>query len=165
MPIVKLGKEVQNDWRRLGDDEPVSTNEKITVSLARFNKERDALTPHAQKGFLGIYLQSDQPPALIAADIGLFSVIELDFPKFADGRAYSYARILREQLGYKKELRASGNILRDQYIFMLRCGFDCVEVADPQRVPGFAEAMKEFSVFYQPAADDRKPAWQIRHQI
>jgi len=162
MPIVKLGKEIADSWRRISDEESISPG-RVIISLERWQKEADVLRRH--KDGLGIVLRSDQPPSLIAIDLANFQLIQLEIPKFGDGRAYSYARILREQMNYKGELRASGNILRDQYIFMLRCGFDSVEVLDTQRIPGFAKAMQEFSVFYQPAADERKPAWQIRHQI
>jgi uncharacterized protein (DUF934 family) len=89
-------------------------------------------------------------------------LIELNFPKFTDGRAYSQARLLRERLGYTGELRATGAVLRDQLSFMLRCGFD--SFASDQ--PGFSEALARartlFSVVYQPVGDGQATAAQLR---
>src|SRR3546814_2142105 len=78
-------------------------------------------------GRLGLRLKSDQSPAGIAEDLGHFQLVALEFPRFGDGRAYSYARLLRERYGFKGELRAVGNVLRDQFLFMLRCGFDALD--------------------------------------
>src|SRR3546814_6954056 len=85
-------------------------------------------------GRLGLRLKSDQSPAGIAEDLGHFQLVALEFPRFGDGRAYSYARLLRERSGFKGELRAVGNVLRDQFLFMLRCGFDAFEVANENAV-------------------------------
>lgn len=88
--------------------------------------------------------------------------IELHFPKFTDGRAYSQARLLRERLGYTGELRATGVVLRDQLPFLLRCGFDSFESDQP----GFGEALDKartvFSVVYQPVGDGRTTAAELR---
>jgi len=91
-------------------------------------------------------------------------LIVLEFPKFTDGRAYTQARLLRERLGYKGELRASGAVYVDQIPFMLRCGFD--SFASTQK--GFEEALvkarKKFSVVYQPVGDGRATAAELRLQ-
>ncbi|MHA1154101.1 MAG: DUF934 domain-containing protein, partial [Alphaproteobacteria bacterium] len=93
-----------------------------------------------------------------------FQVIALEFPSFGDGRAYSYARLLRERHGYRGELRAVGNVLRDQALFMRRCGFDAFEVAEGTAVAGWREALGEISVFYQPTEDGRPAAPGLRNQ-
>ena len=80
------------------------------------------------------------------------SDLALQFPKFADGRAFTYARLLRERHGYAGELRAVGDVLRDQYQFMLRCGFDAFEVADANSIDGWRQSAAEITVWYQPAA-------------
>ncbi|MBV8392265.1 MAG: DUF934 domain-containing protein, partial [Alphaproteobacteria bacterium] len=89
-------------------------------------------------------------------------LIVLDFPKFTDGRAYTQARLLRERLRYKGELRASGAVYLDQLPFLLRCGFD--SFASTQK--GFAEALARarslYSVVYQPVGDGRATASQLR---
>ncbi|MCH8809777.1 MAG: DUF934 domain-containing protein, partial [Proteobacteria bacterium] len=111
---------------------------------------------------LGIRLRSDQPPKLVLDDLDRFAVVALEFPKFGDGRAYSYARLLRERYGYRGELRAVGNVLRDQALFMLRCGFDAFELAEDSALEGWRESLAEISVFYQPTADGRSPAHALR---
>ena len=89
-------------------------------------------------------------------------LIVLNFPKFTDGRAYSQARLLRERLGYRGGLRATGAVLLDQLPFMLRCGFDSFE-SDQK---GFGEALEKartlFSVVYQPVGDGRATAAELR---
>jgi uncharacterized protein (DUF934 family) len=77
----------------------------------------------------------------------------LDFPKYTDGRAYSQARLLRERHGYRGELRATGNVLRDQLLLMRRCGFDAYEV-DARGAAGFAASMSAVTHAYQPATND-----------
>ena len=82
--------------------------------------------------------------------------------RFGDGRAYSYARLLRERHGYKGELRAVGNVLRDQLVFMVRCGFDSFEVASDQAAEAWREAMAEFTRWYQPTGNSRASLGALR---
>lgn len=97
----------------------------------------------------------------LAHAASLAGAIILEFPSFVDGRAYSQARMLRERHGFRGDLRASGNVLRDQILFMARCGFTSFD-ADDAITDRFAEAMNEFTYFYQPAADEAPPAWRLR---
>lgn len=99
--------------------------------------------------------------AEIAPALGEFAAIILEFPSFRDGRAYSQARILRERYGFKGEIRARGEILRDQALFMARAGFDAIEVA-AERAAGASDALGEFSAFYQHGADGSEPVWRRR---
>jgi len=85
-------------------------------------------------------------------------------PKFRDGRAYRQARLLRERYGYRCELRATGDVLRDQFQFLVRAGFDAFEVKKPADARVFAESVARYSVFYQPSADGRSPALRRRLQ-
>lgn len=160
MPLLKDGRLVDDPWRTVAADEALPMEAPAILSLDRWQAEREALAGH--NGPLGIRLRSDQPPTPIADDLGRFDVVALEFPKFTDGRAYSYARLLRERYGFRGELRAVGNVLRDQYLFMQRCGFDAFEVRDARAIEGWRQAMSEFSVFYQPAGDDRAPAGDRR---
>lgn len=100
---------------------------------------------------------TDELDGLIA-HLGRLKLIVLHFPKFTDGRAYSQARTLRGRLGYAGELRATGQVLRDQLPFMLRCGFDSFESDQPGFGPALACARGLFSVVYQGAEDGRVPA-------
>jgi uncharacterized protein (DUF934 family) len=100
----------------------------------------------------------------VAEDLEHLGVVALAFPVFKDGRAYTNARRLRERYGYKGEIRAIGNVLRDQYLFMLRCGFDALEVKEGETEQGWEKAVRAFSVFYQPAADGQATVLSLRHR-
>ena len=89
-------------------------------------------------------------------------LIVLNFPKFTDGRAYSQARLLRERLGYRGGLRATGAVLLDQLPFLLRCGFDSFESDQKGFGPALAKARTLFSVVYQPTGDGRATANELR---
>ena len=89
-------------------------------------------------------------------------VVALEFPKFRDGRAYSYARLLRERYGFKGELRAVGEVLLEQLFFMLRTGFDAFEIESADPLEDYRTALADFSVWYQPTADGRPTAMQLR---
>src|SRR5690606_12426030 len=98
----------------------------------------------------------------IAEDLQHFQVVALNFPAFTDGRHYSSARLLRERYGYKGEVRAIGDVLRDQLFLMRRCGFDAFAVR-PDRDPYDALlGLKDFSVTYQAASDDPRPLFRRR---
>jgi uncharacterized protein (DUF934 family) len=156
MALLKHGALQPNEWLTLADNEDLPDGRPAIVSLERWTKDRETLL--ARNAPVGLRLRSDQSPALAAEDMERFPVIVLEFPKFTDGRAYSYARILRERLGYRGEIRAAGQVLRDQYLFMIRCGIDSVEIADESKIGGYLESLEEFSVWYQPTADERPTA-------
>lgn len=153
MLLTEAGALHEDAWRHLADDEPVPEKAAITVSLARWQQEKDALAAH--RGLLGLRLPNTAEIEAIAADLPRFDLIVLDFPKFTDGRAYSQARLLRQRYHYESELRAAGNVLRDQLLFMKRCGFDSFIVGQRARDENWAEAFSEFDVFYQEAPDHR----------
>ena len=162
MALVKDGVVVEDIWAHAEDDDDLDAfGGPVFVSLELWQSTRDRLS--GRNAPLGLRLTSDQSPELVAQDLGRFEAIALEFPKFTDGRAYSHARILRERLGFRGELRAVGNILRDQLLFMHRCGFDAFEIADPDAAASWSEALGDFSVWYQPTGDDRVAAARLRH--
>ncbi len=158
MPLLKDGQVVADSWTALAED--AAPEGDVIVSLEQWQANRETLRAH--NGRLGLRLKSDQSPAGLAGDLDRFALIALEFPRFGDGRAYSYARLLRERHGFTGELRAVGNVLRDQLFFMVRCGFDSFEVADDKAVAGWQEAMSEVSVLYQPTGDGRQTAFALR---
>jgi uncharacterized protein (DUF934 family) len=161
MVLTEDGSLGEDSWRHLGDDEAVPESDAVTVSFARWKKANGEL--HARNGKLGLRLPNDTPPEKVAPDLGRFDLILLHFPKFTDGRAYSQARLLRERYGYKGELRASGNVLRDQLLFMRRCGFNSFVVDERAVREDWTKAFGEFDVFYQGAADSRP--WVMRQRM
>jgi len=161
MPLIKDNAFIENTYARVADEETLPEGA-VVVSLKRFHAEREALL--ARNTPLGVRLTADQSPEALGTDVHHFAVIELEFPKFKDGRAYSWARILRQRTGYKGELRAVGDVLRDQWLFMSRVGIDAFEVRLGTRIEDFRAAMAEQTVFYQPASDRVRSVLDLRHR-
>ncbi len=109
-----------------------------------------------------VALANTDPVEDLGRYVGRLRLIELHFPKFSDGRAYSQARLLRGRLGYRGELRATGSVLQDQLPFLLRCGFDSFDSDQKGFGEALARARTLFSVVYQPAEDDRIPVSALR---
>ncbi|NOT39948.1 MAG: DUF934 domain-containing protein [Alphaproteobacteria bacterium] len=160
MPLIKDNAFVENTFAHVADEETLPEGA-IVVSLKRFQAEREMLL--ARNTPLGLRLTSDQSPEALGPDVYHFAVIELEFPKFKDGRGYSWARQLRQRMGYKGELRAVGEVLRDQWLFMHRVGIDAFEVRPGTRIEDFRAAMAEQTVFYQPASDRVRNVLDLRH--
>lgn len=154
-------QDAQDQWVWVGDAEPVPDNAPAVVTFGRWREERAGLS--RRHAALGIQLAGADDVAGIADDVARFGLIALEFPSFTDGRAYSSARLLRERYGFTGELRAVGNVLRDQFAFMQRCGFDAFEVRDSD-AGAWREALAEVRVRYQPAADRHSTAMQLRHR-
>ncbi len=151
MALIKHGKLVDDIWHETDDFADVTTLGPVIVDLDTWRRHGAEIL--ALGGRLGLRLKPGQTPDLIAADLHHFDLIALEFAKFTDGRAYSQARLLRERHGFTGELRASGDVLRDQLSFMLRCGFDSFSVATDHQAMAILEAVNEFAHWYQPALD------------
>ena len=160
MALLVDGKLVDDAWLVPRDDDDLPAGEPVVVSLSRWQAERDELV--RREGALGIRLRSDESPAQIADDLGRFQLIELEFPGFKDGRAYSYARLLRERYGYEGELRAVGDVLLEQLLFMHRCGFNAFEIESENALDEWVTATSEISVWYQPTHDGQPTAMELR---
>ena len=162
MPLIRNGAVADDAWAIAAAVEDLETPGPLIVSLDVWESARGRLL--ARGTSLGVRLRSDESPDRIAADLGRLDVVALEFPKFTDGRAYSYARMLRQRHGFRGEIRAVGVVLRDQILFMHRCGFDAFEVAEGQGAAIWAAALGEFSAWYQPAADARASVPAQRHR-
>ena len=104
MPLIKDGRVVEDTWLRLEDDAEPEPGTAVIVSLERWQAERETLA--GRNAPLGLWLKSDQSPAGVAEDLGHFDLVALEFPKFNDGRAFSYGRLLRERYGFTGEAAA-----------------------------------------------------------
>ncbi len=112
----------------------------------------------AHAGATALAIPNDASLGDIVEDLSGFSTVILTFPTFKDGRAYSQARIIRERFFYTGEIRARGDVLRDQILFMTRCGFDAFEFESGDA----NDALGEFSFAYQASADRVEPVWRQR---
>ncbi len=165
MPLVKDDALVADAWVRVPDDAPIPGHGAIVVTLSRWREEGASLRARRHQP-LGIRLASDEPPALVADDLDRFALVALEFPVFSDGRAFSHARALRERYGFTGEVRAVGDIHRDQLAFMSRCGFDAFELPgeDARALADWRAAVAEIGIRYQPAADARPTALSLRER-
>jgi len=161
MRLVKAGSIVEDRFVRWADDTPVPDDAAVLVSRARLAADPGLLD---RSGPTGVIWPNDRKVAELAPVLDRLAVVALVFPVFKDGRAYSQARILREQYGFAGELRATGNVLRDQFVFMLRAGFDTFEVTKDLDAAAFLETVRRYSVFYQPTGDGRGTALGARRQ-
>ncbi len=162
MALIKDGKLVTDTYVDASGLTTLPPTGAVLVTYDQWQAERAALL--ARGAPLGIRLHSDQAPELIAADLPHFALVALEFPKFRDGRAYSYARLLRERYGFTGELRAIGDVLLEQLFFMLRTGFNAFEVQGDDPLGQYRTALGDLSVWYQPTGDGRPTAMQLRHK-
>jgi len=107
-------------------------------------------------------LSGRDPDSLTRRLLDGVSLVAIELPKFTDGRGYSLARLLRDRFGYQGELRAVGHVLRDQLLYLARCGFDTFVLAEGKSLDDGLAAFEDFSVTYQPAADHDQPIWRRR---
>lgn len=168
MPLIKFGahphdKEgqfVEDAFFFVPDGKAYPDEKGVIVTLARFQGERDNLFAH--RSLVGVRLASSENPQVLKADLPRLAAIVLEFPKFRDGRPFSWARMLRTRYDYKGEIRATGDFLPDQLAFMARTGFDAFEVRQDLTLEQFHHAMGEIGHAYQPSADGAKTIRELR---
>ena len=162
MALIKNGELADDPFVVVDDDAELPPNGAVIVGLALWQSSRDELLRRGEP--IGLLLKSDQPPELIGDGLQQLAVIALEFPAFRDGRAYSYARLLREKYDFRGELRAVGDVLLEQLHFMVRTGFDAFEIQGDDPLADFEVAAADFSVWYQPTADGRDTAVELRRR-
>ncbi|GLU35881.1 DUF934 domain-containing protein [Trinickia caryophylli] len=167
--IIKNRSVVEDDWYvvRAGEGGELPAVETLTavrviVPFALWKASREALVVTRDAQSLGVWLAPDDEPAELVADFDKIALIGVDFPVFRDGRGYSIARLLRERHGWRGELRAIGDVLRDQLNYMARCGFDAFAVRADKDVHDALRAFTELSVQYQSAVDTPLPLFRRR---
>lgn len=160
MRIIKGREIVEDSLTHVPDGVELPTDGDITVGLDRYRELRPSLIVRA--GRVGVRLRPDQEAKLVADLASELSLIAIEFPAFKDGRGYTTARLLRERHHFVGELRAVGDVLRDQLFYMERCGFNAFELKAGKDIEGALAAFKEFSVTYQGAADDPRPMFRRR---
>ncbi|MEO6422807.1 MAG: DUF934 domain-containing protein [Candidatus Nitrotoga sp.] len=161
--IIKNKAVVSDDWTilRLSENEtPESVAVpagKIIVPLKVWQTQRAKLESRAE---LGVWLASSERPEELKGEVEKFAVIAVDFPKFADGRGYSIAYNLRARLGYFGELRAIGDVLRDQLFYMQRVGFDAFAPRSDKNIHDALKGLTDFSIKYQTSLDQKLPLFR-----
>ena len=161
--IIKNKSVVADDWTvlRLAEEQTPDAVTvpagKVIVPLTVWQAQRAELEGRAE---LGVWIASSERPEELKGDLARFALIAVDFPKFADGRGYSIAYNLRARLGYTGELRAIGDVLRDQLFYMQRVGFDAFAVREDKNIHDALKGLTDFSEVYQTSWDQKSPLFR-----
>ncbi|MCM2326814.1 MAG: DUF934 domain-containing protein [Lysobacter sp.] len=162
--VIRNGRVLGDIWRSLvprPDENPETVplpEGPLAVSLPVWRARRVELL--ARSTPVGVRLEPGDEPAEIAPDLPRLALVAVHFPKFADGRGYSTASLLRRRHGYRGELRAVGDVLRDQIFHLQRCGFDSFQLREGTDPHAALPSLADFSVAYQAAADGRGPRFR-----
>lgn len=165
MALIKDRKLALDRWQLLetgadGAAPSIPATGDVIVALSVWLESRDELI--ARDGRIGVWLGGDADPADVARDLKHFGVIAVRFASFTDGRGYSIGRLLRERYGWGGELRAIGDVQRDQLYYLLRCGFDAFALRDGENIDTALAAFNDFTEAYQAAADRPTPLFRRR---
>jgi len=167
--LIKNGAVIEDDdWLLLplqpasadADSAPESVvvpEDKVIVPLSVWQAQRDALSQRPQ---IGVWLTGNQRPHVLRDDLDRLAVIAIEFPIFTDGRGYSSAYTLRAHYGYRGELRAFGDVLRDQLFYMQRVGFDAFAVRPDRDAHDALRGLSVFSGSYQQSWDEKLPLFR-----
>ena len=160
--LIKDRAIVDDRWQLLRDATQFATvpaDVPVIVPLAFWKQEHAVLS---DRGNVGVWLAPSDDPATLADDVGRLPLIAVDFPKFTDGRGYSTARLLREKYGYAGELRAIGDILRDQLYYLHACGFNAFAVRADRDLADALRGLGDFSENYQATVARPVPLFRRR---
>lgn len=172
--MIKGRQVVEDDWQVLRLAEPVEGAPvhdpatvavpagKFIVPLSLWVVQREVLAARTAAGEIAVWIASDERPESLQGLLDQFPLIAVDFPKFTDGRGYSIAYNLRTRLGWTGELRAVGDVLRDQLFSMQRVGFDAYSVRSDRDVHDALKGLSDFSETYQASVDQKVPLFR-RH--
>jgi uncharacterized protein (DUF934 family) len=164
--IIRDQAIVNDDWNilRLAEGESAEAvtvgGGKWIVPLKVWQAQQPALQARAASGELGLWLASDEQADALKGAIHNFPVIAVEFPKFSDGRGFSLAYNLRARLGFEGELRAFGDVLRDQMFYMQRVGFNAFEPRTDRNIADALKGLFDFSVEYQASLDQKFPLFR-----
>lgn len=156
---IRLREEAPLAWTSVPDGADLPDGGNVVVSLGRLPEVAD----DPRFGALGVRIQAGEDVRKIAPFLSRIRLVELEFPKFRDGRNYSSASILRQQMKYTGEIRAVGDVLADQLFFMVRCGIDSLVLHPSVREETARRALERYPFVYQQASDGRRPIWSLRN--
>jgi uncharacterized protein (DUF934 family) len=159
--LINRSGPIADTWVRFsGDAAQIPAGADVLLPLDEW-RERSAAWV-ARGGRIGVLLSPTDDPLALVADLPRLSLIALDFPRFTDGRAYSSARLIRERMGWTGELRAVGDVLRDQLFLMARCGFSSFALRADQNPLAALAGFRSFSVRYQACVEEPAPLFRRR---
>lgn len=162
MALIKNNQLAEDNWVLISDKTIESAEQlpqgDLILPLTVWQKLNGQLPGRT----VALWLDSDEAPAVLKEALDQLPLIAINFPHFSDGRGYSYATVLRQQYGYKGELRAIGDVLRDQLFFLKRVGFDSYVLRADQNAAECIKALQDFSIRYQTSTDNPAPLFRTR---
>lgn len=157
MPLLINRERVDNDpWTRVDEETLATTDGDIIVPIALYREQRDALS--ARTGRIAVQVNGDDEIDDLLAEPNRFELIAIEFPTLRDGRGFSIARLLK-RAGFNGQIRAVGDVTQDRLDYMMRCGFDALDISAERFSEEVFNAFTEMSVRYQGAADDQRPVY------
>jgi uncharacterized protein (DUF934 family) len=157
--IIKDGNIISNEWIIANDSSATLPDGNILASLELWEANKDALLTRPA---VGLWLKNDQCVSTIADSLASFAVIAIDFPSFMDGRGFSIARLLRDRYDYQGEIRATGDVIRDQLCYLKRSGFNAFDMDESIDLDAALASLNDFSESYQTGADQKTPLFRRR---
>ena len=158
--LIKIDSIVEDAWQVLDKEFSGELNQdKVFVPLNYLLEHKDILDDDKD---IGVWLDSYEGPEALEPYLSKLPAVAINFPKFVDGRGYSYARILRDRFAYQGEIRAIGDVLHDQLFYMKRCGFDAYAVREDKDIDVALNGLSDFSEAYQAASYMDKPLFRRR---
>jgi len=161
MLLVSASGVIADPWVAIGDMDAVPACGDVMLAVRHWLGERAQL--RARAGRTGLVVEADDPLEAVIADLSAIDLVALNFTNALDGRHYSHAVLLRQRYGFTGEIRATGDIRRDQVYYLFRCGIDTFALPQDTDVAAFLTALRDFSVVYQHAPDARTPAYRLRN--
>jgi uncharacterized protein (DUF934 family) len=161
MTLLSLTGIEIHDWPTLADDETPQEGASVLVPIERLLKSAD--TVFASAGKVGALVPTGTNHRDLADLIDKLALVVVEFPAFTDGRGFSLGVRLRKDLRFKGEIRATGPVMPDQALFLLRAGFDSVVITDARRMDAFKVALNRFKDFYQTDYTGARSVAYARH--
>lgn len=161
-PLNGSASIVEDDFTVIGLETPVPAEGKVLIPLAVWQAEKDAFKARAQRGELGVWLSPDCNPELLAGDVSTLKIIGFHFPVFKFGQGYSGAVLLRTRFGFTGEIRAYGDIWRDQLFYLARCGFTQFQIKEGKSIEDAIQGFNDFTTPYQTSTDGALPIFTRR---
>lgn len=159
--LIKDRQIIEDSWTKVSDVSELSNSGNYLIPLKLWLENQDQLNG-LESAKLGVILPNDTEIEQIANRLQNFAVLAIEFPAFTDGRGYSLARLLRERFNFAGEIRAIGDVWRDQMYYLWRCGFNAFEIKAGKSIEDALAGLDDFSVNYQGAYVNPNPIYRSR---
>lgn len=158
--LLKDNRVIDDSWTALAEDALSLPDGDLLLSYAQWQTFSDQIEAH--RGSIGVVIEGNAEIEDIIEPLLNLPLIAINFPKFADGRGFSVASLLRDRYNYRGEIRAVGGFIRDQLYLLNRCGFNAFKFAEDIDLSEAAKSLEDFSETYQVSADQENPLFRRR---